>query len=371
VALFRQVNASQTEEWDTRSEVGESGKDASTVTLTEPSRGDCGDGRRGHDDGSDGDAATRPTVAAGGVHARSACGTHAADAGGVSVLSLSQCDISVDSLYRRSTRTFPDEGGRIAVTMQDECPLSECGSLPKCLQCIDWVPKSRTPVVLTEEEKRILYAKRAAQAVSDIIRASQLRYLLTPTAGKSFTTRKMALDAWSGYLDDTRYGRWFRQVIDGRYLAVAEPYEHEDGWHLHIALDGYIRPPHLMRLKVTWTAYLYHRLGIARPDTEQRLWRVHIAAPGKGRSPKNLGQYLGKYLSKGFGGDSYPGEHRYRCGLGLQRPQVTVTYHLCSDMEARSLLMECGQYYEITTADGKHLGWGGEFSPCTHSPPVP
>jgi len=371
--VFEQVTPRKAEEWDTRSEVGESGKEASTVTLTEPSEADCGSGGRNapSDDGMAG-AATRPTVGAGDCSARSAEGDAATDAGGASALSLSQCDKSDTALYRCSRRAFVDRGGRIAVLKQDECPLSNCGSLRECLCCVDYKPHSRfRPSTLSDEEKRVIYAKRAAQAVSDIIRASSLRYLLTPTAGKAFTSRRMALDAWSGYLDDSRYGRWFREVIDCRYLAIAEPYEHEDGWHLHIALDGYIRPNHLKRLKISWTQYLYDRLGIARPATDKRLWRVHIAAPGKGRSPKNLGRYLGKYLTKGFAGDSLPGEHRYRCGLGLQRPQVTVTYHLCTEMEARSLLMECGQYYEITAADGTHLGWGGEYAAPSHSPPVP
>lgn len=373
--MFRQVTPSETGEWDTRSEIGESGTDAATVTLTEPSRSDCGDGRRcasGQRNGAD--AATRPTVGAGGSHARSAGGSTAADAGGVSVLSLSQEHNSETNLYQQVDTLFPDGGYRRSVLIADECDFVECGDVSKCLLCAAGILQKKVcrPEIepLSDEEKRKRSANRSAREISDIIRASELDHLLTPTAGKAFSTRKQALDAWSGYLDDARYGRWFGQVIDHRYLSIAEPYSDQAGWHLHIAFSGYVRPPHLMRLKVTWTAYLYHRLGIARPETEKGLWRVHIAPPGQGRSARALGRYLGKYLSKGFA-DSSIGERRFRSGLGLQRPIRNRTHLLLTDLQARTLFIDCGRYFEVTTADGRHLGWCGECEPRKHSPPVP
>jgi len=220
------------------------------------------------------------------------------------------------------------------------------------------------------EDRRAKSGRRAARNVADIVRASSLDHLLTLSAGKHFRSHLEALDAWSSYLDDSRYGRWFREVIGGKYVAVAESYSDGDGWHIHAALAGYLRPPHLMRLKITWTAFLHHRIGIGRPDTEKRLWRVHIAAPGRGRSPRNLGKYLGKYIAKGLV-DLPLGTRRYRCGLGLLRPRLVRTIHYLSDWEAKSLFMECGRYFDVKMADGTHIGWCGEYQPPSHSPPVP
>jgi len=372
--VFRQVNTAESGDWDTRTHVVESGQEPLTVTVTEPSEADCGSGGRNapSDDGMAG-AATRPTVGVGDCSARSAEGDAATDAGGDSALSLSHVHNSETRLLVQVDTRFPDGGYRRSVMVANECDFIECGDSSKCLLCADGILQKKTcrpTVVQTDEQRREQSARRTARNASDIIRASKLDHLLTPTAGKAFQSHTEALDAWSGYLDDARYGRWFRQVINHAYLAVAEPYSDAGGWHLHIALAGYLRPPHLMRLKVTWTGYLYERLGIARPDTEKRLWRVHIAPPGKHRSPRALGRYMAKYLTKGL--DCLTsGTRRYRCGLGLLRPLRARSYHLLNDTQARLLLMDCRRYFEIVTADGRHLGWCGEALPRDHSPPVP
>ena len=204
--------------------------------------------------------------------------------------------------------------------------------------------------------------------VADLVRASRLDHLLTLTAGKSFASRQAALDAWSGYLHDKRYGVWFNDVIGHKYVAVAEPFKDGHGWHVHVALSGYLVPAHLMRLKLTWTGYLYERLGIARPDTPKRLWRVNIEAPGKYRSPRALGRYLGKYLTKDLTTSSL-GERRYRAGQGLTRPTVTRTVLELTEEQARALFIDCGRYHDVFTADGRHIGWSGEVPPPGRSGP--
>lgn len=283
-------------------------------------------------------------------------------------------DISRKTQYLQVDTTFPesDSGYRRSVIVAG-CRHIECGTADFCMGCVypskGHRPDRKEPMPL--EDRLRLSRRRSARSIQDLVRASRLDHLLTLSGGKHFATREAALDAFSGYLHDARWGRWFNEIIGNGYLVIAEPFEDEIGWHLHAAIRGALRKPHLNKLKVTWTAYLYQRLGIARPNTPQRLWRVHIAGPGKNRSPKALGRYLAKYITKSFNASDSLGERRYRCGQGLTRPTVTRTVLTLSETEARLLFIECGRYFEILTADGRHIGWTGEYSPRSDrgSPP--
>lgn len=281
-------------------------------------------------------------------------------------------DISRQTQYLLVDTLFPDGGYRRSLILA-QCRDIECGSAEFCMGCVygsSGRKVDREPVSL--EERLRLSRKRSARAVRDIVRASRLDHLLTVSGGKHFKTREAALDAYSGYLHDSRYGRWFNEVIGGGYVVIAEPFEDEDGWHIHAAIRGSLRKPHLMRLKVTWTAYLYHRLCIPRPNTAQRLWRVHIAGPGKNRSPRALGLYLAKYITKSFAGSDALGERRYRCGQGLSRPSVSRLLVRLTDAEAVALFSDCSRYFEVRTSDGRHIGWSGEASRSERgSPPKP
>lgn len=269
-------------------------------------------------------------------------------------------DVSRQTQYVQVETEFPDGGGFLTVRIAG-CNDVECGSADFCMGCV-YPSKSARPKAepLPLDERLKLSRKRSARMIRNLVRASGLDHLLTMGAGKQLKTRQDALDAFSGYLHDPRYGRWFNDVIGGKYLDVAEPFEDGDGWHLHIALKGALKKEHLMRLKVTWTAYLYHRLGIPRPKTEKGLWRVHIAGPGRNRSPRALGRYLAKYVTKSFDASDTLGERRYRCGQGLTRPTVSRTLITCTEAEARLLFIECGRYFEVRTQDGRHIGWTGE-----------
>lgn len=275
-------------------------------------------------------------------------------------------DISRQKDFLLVDKRFPDGGFRRAVIVApspDACNRIECGSSPKCVHlCASGLwKKLKTPPPPSPEEKLLLSRKRSARAVSDLVRASGLDHLLTLSAGKHFRSRLQALDAWSGFLHDHRDGRWFNDLIEGKYVAIAEPYEDLDGWHLHIALSGWIRPPHLMRLKISWTRYLYSRLSIPRPsDTAKRLWRVHIAAPGKNRSPRALGRYLAKYITKSFDNAADLGERRYRAGQGLKRPTVSRLVVRFNDSDLRKLFAGCGRIFEVLDASGRHMGWAAE-----------
>jgi len=247
----------------------------------------------------------------------------------------------------------------------NECDVSECGSIAKCLLCANGILQNRMPFPspeLTNEQKRYRAAQRAARNLADLVRASGLDHLLTLSAGKSLHTHKDALDAFSGFLTDTRYGRWYNGVIQGRYVAVAECYSDGNGWHLHIATSGFLDPRHLKRLKRDWTAYLYHRHGIARPSNPSKQWRVHIKPPTKGCSPKNLGRYLAKYITKDL--TELPlGTRRYRAGQGLSRPTKRVRYVRMTEEVAKSGLKDAYRVRDIITPDGTHLGWYGELDP--------
>lgn len=276
-------------------------------------------------------------------------------------------DVSLQSEYLQVDTVFPDGGVRRTVMLAESvrrCGSIECGDGPYCLRCVTNPLSGSSVPLLSPEARHRLSRVRSARSVSDLVRASCLDHLLTLSAGKRLKSRRAAFDAWSGYLADHRYGRWFNGVIGGRYVAVTEPYADGDGWHIHAAISGRLHPAHLQRLKVTWTAYLYHRLGIARPDTPKRLWRVHIAAPdGRRRSPRALGSYLGKYISKSFD-EWVPGERRYRSGQGLSRPQLVRSTARLDEGQALDLVKSLGGYvHDIITADGRHVGWWSESPP--------
>jgi hypothetical protein len=90
----------------------------------------------------------------------------------------------------------------------------------------------------------------------------------------------------SGYLDDPRFGRWFRNHLRSCYVMVAEPFRDGDGWHVHLCVRGRMRERLLVRLKETWTRYLLVQHGIARPqNVRHRQWRVNVQAPRRGDTP--------------------------------------------------------------------------------------
>lgn len=310
-----------------------------------------------------------PGVANGGPDAGGGLpeGRHPADAGGGGAYPC-LINVSQETPYVLADTSFGGSGERRSVVLAG-CGSIECGSAPWCYSvCVQGKRIKRMDVPEVSLEDKLKWSRqRSARSVADLVRASQLDHLLTMTAGCWLGSRQDALDAFSGYLNDKRYGRWFKDVIDGKYVVVAEPFKTGDGWHIHAAISGRLRPVHLERLKVTWTGYLYQRLHIPRPDTPKRLWRVRIDAPGKYRSPKALGAYLGKYITKDFSQTTL-GERRYRCGQGLTRPTVTRTVVYLTEQQARALFNGCERVYDVYTPDGRHVGWTAEM-PSGAAPP--
>jgi len=214
-------------------------------------------------------------------------------------------------------------------------------------------------VHISDEEKLRASVRRSQSQVRDITRSSGLRYLLTVTAGKEFTTRSNALDAFSGYLHDAKHGRWFARLLDHSYMLVAEPFQDGNGWHIHAAIPGRLPRAALVRLKVTWTRYLSERLEVPPPPTSSGLWRVEIKPPPPKSSARSLGRYLAKYVGKHFG-DAYSGERRYRAGSGCKRPSKSKTLVTATNEDMWASLAVLGHVVEILTPDGRLLGWSVE-----------
>lgn len=283
------------------------------------------------------------------------------------------CDVTPETPYRLVSTSFPDSSQRAGAYLADEvlrCSAVECGSLPRCLRCADSVTRCNVSdePLLTPEQRFAASVRRSQRTIEDTVRASSLTHLLTLSAGKQLANRTHALDAWSGYLDDSRYGRWFNAVLGQSYVAVAEPYKDGRGWHIHVAIPGYLRPPHLQRLKVTWTAYLYSRWRIARPDTPKRLWRVQVEPPKPYHSPKSLGRYMAKYLGKDLAADYVPGERRFRCGHGCRRPVVTSQTVSLTPAGLDALLADARaagatHIREVHAPDGRFIGYSWELPP--------
>lgn len=277
--------------------------------------------------------------------------------------------LPVDSLYVRSETRFPDGGGRVAF-LKATCKDVVCGEAPWCVSmCGNTDPiKSKARAPLSDEEKLAASVKRSQGQVRDLVRASGLRYLLTLTAGKSLGSRAAALDAWSSFLNDPQYGRWFNRFLSGSYVAVAEPFSDGVGWHIHAAIPGYVPPAILARLKVRWTLYLDKRLGIARPRSASGLWRVEVKAPPARSSARSLGRYLAKYLSKSLE-DSVLGERRFRAGQGCRRPTRARALVRMRDAAVWDALAALGHVREIRLPDGTLIGWGVEIDPRKGRPP--
>lgn len=267
---------------------------------------------------------------------------------------------------------YPDGGHRYAVVVEadaEQKPLP-----PFCSEGVERCPfdYSRIKRNLDNERRKVARSRRS---VEDYCRCNALDHLLTLTAGKHLKTRDGALGAWSAFLDDKRFGRWFRDVLGGVYVAVAEPFEDEDGWHVHVAIRGRIAPAHLERLKTTWTGYLLRRLRIPRPNCARRRWRVNVQPPKPGHTPRSLGIYLGKYCGKAF--DSITdGLHRYRPGLGMLRPVVRSTRWLLSETALWKLLARYDRHHVLRhPVTGSCIGFAMERTPeeqaalTRHGPP--
>jgi len=274
-------------------------------------------------------------------------------------------DISRQTLFRQVDTVFPDGSFRRTV-LKASCVDVVCGEAPWCLSvCGSSGPLISKPVVLLSDEDKLRASVRRSQSqVRDITRASGLRYLLTVTAGKQFSTRSEALDAFSGYLHDPKYGRWFAQLLDHAYVVVAEPFRDGGGWHLHAAIPGFIPHSCLVMFKVTWTEYLTDRLGIPAPSTSGGLWRVEVKPPPPRSSSRSLGRYLAKYVGKHFA-DAYSGERRYRAGSGCKRPTRSKTLVLATNADMWLSLVELGHVEMIFGPGDRLLGWSVE----SHAPP--
>lgn len=242
------------------------------------------------------------------------------------------------------------------------CRDVECGDMSRCLTCVT-SSSSLRPVrePPSAEQKQRASEQRSRRMVADVVASSGLDHLATLTAGKGFRTRQDAADAYSGYLDDKQYGRWFADVVGHRYITVAEPFEDAHGWHLHIALSGRLQPAHLERLKSTWTGYLESRLGIPRPEGGKGRWRVHIQRPcRRWHNARALGRYLSKYITKESTPRLSGRERRYRAGLGLTRPLSRSRLVRDTPEGVLRLFRGFDRYYEIHDSEGRHIGWSAE-----------
>jgi len=261
-------------------------------------------------------------------------------------------------VFKQVDTVFPDGGFRRTV-IKASCKDMTCGEAPWCLDVCGserGTPRSKERPQISDEEKLALSVRRSQSHVRDITRSSSLHYLLTLTAGKELTSRVEALDAYSGYLHDKKYGRWFADLLDHAYVNVAEPFHDGDGWHIHSAIPGRLPKPALMRLKVSWTAYLHERVGIPKPPTQSGLWRIEIKPPPARATARSLGRYLAKYVGKHFG-DAYCGERRYRAGSGCKRPYHSSTLVTRSNADMWRSLAILGHVLEVNGSDGRLLGW--------------
>lgn len=265
-------------------------------------------------------------------------------------------------VFRVSVKSYPDGGERLTVTRaadgasRPHAPFCDAG-IARC-------PFDYRRIRLNEDNARRAIG-RSRQVVADRVRCNGLDHLLTLTAGKAFKSRTALLDAFAAYLQDKRHGRWFGDYLHGHYVAVGEPFQDGDGWHLHVAIAGRIPSAKLQRLKATWTAYLRERHGIQPPKTMHGLWRVNVQAPGPKSTPKALGRYLAKYVGKAFETlGQLNGTHRYRSGLFMAGPTVSSYLADLSEDGFRLLFASYGDPFEIRhPVTGWPLGWTAERGP--------
>lgn len=264
---------------------------------------------------------------------------------------------SLGHLFVYSTALYPDGGERRTVVRAVSgesrvrapfCPEGVC----RCPFAFDTIKRN------VDNARRTV--ARARRSVQDNVRCNGLDHLLTLTAGKHFGTRADAGAAWSEYLHDKTYGRWFAEHLGHAYTSVAEPFADGQGWHIHAAIRGRLPQAVLMRLKVTWTLFLSERYGIERPNTRSGLWRVNVQPPKSWQTPKQLGLYLSKYCGKAFD-EVGKGEHRYRSGLGMLGPLKASSFFVGTWEQVQGIFEGFPGLFEIRhPVTNDVLGWTSE-----------
>lgn len=263
-----------------------------------------------------------------------------------------------DGLYRVSSASYPDGGVRLTAVRTGGTPKGEA---PFCSEGVarcafDFGRIKRN---LDNERRKV---SRARGEVADAVRCNGLDHLVTFTAGKHPRSRGHALDLMSGYLDDPRHGRWFRDHLRRCYVFVAEPFGDGNGWHVHLCMRGRLPGVALLRLKETWTRYLVVQHGIPRPENvRHRQWRVNVQPPRRHDTPRSLGCYVGKYVGKSFDAHTLPGEHRYRLGHGMLGPVRVSEVRRLSVADLLALFEGFPPLVQIAhPVSGDCLGWTSE-----------
>jgi hypothetical protein len=163
--------------------------------------------------------------------------------------------------------------------------------------------RARAPIKLSRVELQEKAAKRAAVEVRDIAKYFGLTHLWTLTYRGAVTSRAVVTRHWK------RWQRLVREVLpEFECLSVLEFHKgggvNDGGIHIHFAVNQFM-PVEVFR--AAW----WRIVGEGRGN-------VDIQRRGGPESPKAVGGYLSKYVSKDF--DDLPrdfGQHRYFRSKGL------------------------------------------------------